>query len=81
MTRTMKIELERREAWPAGREPTALGVLARMEIAKHIRDSRQSSKLTGFEYAKRRGTRNMMDPARFWTGRENSDLRFLRVNG
>ena len=77
----MEIELNQKEAWPAGREPTAPGVLARMEIAKHIWDNCQSSKLTGFEYANRRGTRNMMDPARFWTGRENSDLRFLRVNG
>ena len=58
------IELDRKDAWPARREPTALGKLARMEIAKHIWDSRQSSKLTGFEYVKRRGTRNMTDPAR-----------------
>ena len=60
----MEIELEKKDVWTAGREPTALGELARMEIAKHIWDSRQSSKLTGFEYAKRRGTRNMMDPVR-----------------
>ena len=60
----MEIELERKDVWAAGREPTLLGELFRMEIAKHIWDSRQSSKLTGFEYAKRRGTRNMMDPVR-----------------
>ncbi len=60
----MEIELNRKDEWPAGRESTVLGELARMEIAKHIWDSRRSSKLTGFEYAKRRGTRNMMDPAR-----------------
>ncbi len=60
----MEIELNRKDVWPAGRESTALGELARMEIAKHIWDSRRSSKLTGFEYAKRRGTRNMMDPVR-----------------
>ena len=59
-----EIELNQKNVWPAGREPTVLGELARMEIAKHIWDSRRSSKLTGFEYAKRRGTRNMMDPAR-----------------
>ncbi len=64
MTREMEIELDRRDVWPAGRESTLLGELVRMEIAKHIWDSRQSSKLTGFEYAKRRGTRNMMNPAR-----------------
>lgn len=64
MARTMEIELNQKDVWTAGREPTALGELARMEIAKHIWDSRQSSKLTGFEYAKRRGTRNMMDPSR-----------------
>ena len=60
----MEIELNQKDVWPAGQESTALGELARMEIAKHIWDSRQSSKLTGFEYAKRRGTRNMIDPAR-----------------
>lgn len=64
MDRKVEIELDRKDVWPAGREPTVLGELVRMEIAKHIWDSRQSSKLTGFEYAKRRGTRNMMDPAR-----------------
>ena len=64
MTPELDIELERKDLWPAGREPTALGELVRMEIAKHIWDSRHSSKLTGFEYAKRRGTRNMMDPVR-----------------
>ncbi len=64
MTRELDIELERKDVWEAGRGPTSLGELARMEIAKHIWDSRHSSKLTGFEYAKRRGTRNMMDPVR-----------------
>ena len=64
LKRELEIDLERKDLWPAGREPTLLGELFRMEIAKHIWDSRQSSKLTGFEYAKRRGTRNMMDPVR-----------------
>ncbi len=58
------IELAGNDVWVATQEMTALGELAGMEIAKHIWDSRHSSKMTGFEYAKKRGTRNMMNPVR-----------------
>ena len=49
------IELAGNDVWVATQEMTALGELAGMEIAKHIWDSRHSSKMTGFEYAKKRG--------------------------
>jgi len=60
----MEIALTGNDVWIAGREMDDLGELTRMEIAKHIWDSRHDSKVTGFEYARARGTRNMMDPAR-----------------
>ncbi len=58
------IELTGNDVWVATQEMTALGELAGMEIARHIWDSRHSSKITGFEYARKRGTRNMMNPVR-----------------
>ena len=57
-----KIELIGSDAWTATQEDTVLGDLVGMEIAKHIWDSRHASKITGFEYARSRGTRNMMNP-------------------
>jgi len=56
------IKLTGPEVWAADREPTPLGELTGLEIAKHIFDSRHFSKITGFEYHKKRGTRNTMDP-------------------
>ena len=57
------IPLTGRDVWVAERTPTALGDLSGLEIAKHIFDARHFSKITSFEYHRKRGTRNTMDPA------------------
>ena len=57
---TETIELQGDGAWIATNEMKPLGELVRMEIAKHIWDSRHNSMVTGFEYARKRGTRNML---------------------
>jgi len=56
------IPLTGHDVWVAERTPTALGELSGLEIAKHIFDARHFSKITSFEYHRKRGTRNTMDP-------------------